>query len=270
MASDAPRGPALQSIAPTAYLLDPGLRCEDGASFTPMHCFRGRTENVDSLECHYSVLMPGGSPHAPHAHREEEILVVMHGSAELVVPSPLQEGMTGIFPAPAGTAIYYPSFQRHTIRNASEGPVTYAMLRWTSEPVAANDPLIPCLLQAAWLKDGVSDNPISMTRLVEGSTAFLGKLHAHATRILPGGGYEAHRDSHDVAIFLLKGEIAVLGHHIRAPGICFMPAGSPHDMRSIGADPAQYLVWEFHKSAAPPAPHSARATETSTAESAEG
>jgi uncharacterized RmlC-like cupin family protein len=248
IATEAPHTPALPGIRPTTHLIDPGLRCKDGLAFMPVGCFVGRTEQVDSLECHYSVLMPGNSPHPPHAHLEEEILVVMSGSAELVVQNPVKTGVMERFPAPAGTAIYYPSFQPHTIRNASEAPVIYAMLRWSSEPTGAERRLIPCFVQAEWLKRGDPSRPISMGPLLEGPTAFLGKLHAHTTRIEPGGGYDSHRDSHDVAIFLLTGEIAILGRGIRAPAISFIPAGYPHDMSSVGADPARYLVWEFHRS----------------------
>ncbi len=256
--NDAPLGKNLRGVCPTAHLIDPALRCKDGLSFVPVSCFLGRTDHVDSVECHYSVLMPGASPHPPHAHLEEEILVVMSGAAELVVQSPVKPGAMEIFPAPAGTAIYYPSFQPHTIRNASSAPVIYAMLRWASESVGAVERLIPCLVQAQWLQRGDPSRPISMGPLFEGPTAFLGMLHAHTTRIEPGGGYEAHRDSHDVAIFLLTGEIAILGHRITAPAISFIPAGYPHDMSNVGPDPARYLVWEFHRDVTPNAPALAR------------
>jgi mannose-6-phosphate isomerase-like protein (cupin superfamily) len=245
--TEAAPGEALRTVRPTAHLIDPALRCKGGLSFMPVSCFSGGTDQVDSVECHYSVLMPGASPHSPHAHLEEEILVVMRGSAELVVQSPVKPGVMEIFPASAGTAIYYPSFQPHTIRNASTAPVTYGMLRWSSEHRGGDERLIPCLVEATWLQRGNPSRPISMGPLLEGPTAFLGKLHAHTTRIEPGGGYEAHCDTHDVAIFLLTGEIAILGHRIKAPAISFIPAGYPHDMSSIGPDPARYLVWEFHR-----------------------
>jgi mannose-6-phosphate isomerase-like protein (cupin superfamily) len=247
IAVEAPLGNPLRSVGPTTHRIDPAWRCKDGRSFAPIGCFMGRTEHVDSLECHYSVLMPGASPHSPHAHREEEILVVMSGAAELVVQSSVTPGVIEIFPAPAGTAIYYPSFQPHTIRNASAAPVIYAMLRWASESVGGGERLIPCLVQSTWLQRGDPARAISMGPLFQGPTAFLGMLHAHTTRIEPGGGYDAHSDTHDVAIFLLTGEIAIMGQRIRAPAISFIPAGYPHDMDSIGPDPARYLVWEFHR-----------------------
>jgi redox-sensitive bicupin YhaK (pirin superfamily) len=89
-----------------------------------------------------------------------------------------------------------------------------------------------------------------MTPLLNGPTGFLGKLHAHVTRIQPGAGYAAHRDTHDVAIFLIEGDIAVLGRGIAAPAVVFLPAGCLHDMKAIGEQPAKYLVWELHGTAA--------------------
>ena len=141
------RPPAMRqpdALRPTAHPIDPTSRCEDGKSFTPVHCFLGRTDNVDYLECHYSILMPGFSPHLPHAHLDEEILVVMSGAAELVVANSPRDDNPKIVAAPAGTAIYYPPYQHHTIRNASSEPVRYAMLRWRSPAISANDaPAVP-------------------------------------------------------------------------------------------------------------------------------
>ena len=196
---------------------------------------------------HYSILMPGASPHLPHAHLDEEILVVMSGAAELVVADLPRDSKPRILPAPAGSAIYYPPYQHHTIRNVSREPVRYAMLRWRSPGISANKHLPPYLVQADWLQSDRFRGPVAMLTLFEGPSAFLGKLHAHVTRILPGGGYKAHRDAHDVSIFLIEGEIAVLGKTIVAPGLVFIPAGRLHDMKALGTDPAKYVVWEFHR-----------------------
>jgi hypothetical protein len=71
---------------------------------------------------------------------------------------------------------------------------------------------------------------------------------------MPGAGYGAHRDAHDVSIFLIEGEIAVLGKHIAAPAVVFLPAGHLHDMKGVGTTPAKYVVWEFDKTEPKPAP----------------
>jgi mannose-6-phosphate isomerase-like protein (cupin superfamily)/quercetin dioxygenase-like cupin family protein len=246
------------AIASCAHPIDPQSRCKEGVSFTPVRCFEGHTENVDYLECHYSVLMPGASPHLPHAHLDEELLVVMSGAAELVFARSGRDDDPTIFDAPAGSAIYYPPFQHHTIRNASSEPVRYAMLRWRSPAVSAMPHLRPRFVPCAWLKSDASSGAVSMRNLFEGPSAFLGKLHGHVTRIEPGGGYAAHRDAHDVSIFLIEGTIAVLGNTIAAPAVVFFPAGELHDMKAVGPEPANYMVWEFHRTVGRPVPRDAR------------
>jgi mannose-6-phosphate isomerase-like protein (cupin superfamily) len=240
-----------QPILPSAHLIAPNLRCKDGVSFASTPCFLGHTDNAEYLECHYSVLMPGGCPHSPHAHLEEEILVVMRGSAELIVPNSIHDGNPQIFPAPTGTAIYYPSYQPHTIRNRSAQPVCYAMIKWKSPKINAAEQLKPQLVQSTWVQKNALPGTGSQTLLLEGATTFLDKLHAHVTRFQPGGGYAAHRDSHDVAIFLIRGQIAILGNCITVPAVVFLPARCLHDMKATGTEMAKYLVWEFHKNSGP-------------------
>lgn len=246
-----PKGLA-RELQLSVHPIDPNSRCEEGVSFTPVPCFLGRTANADFMECHYSVLMPGASPHPPHRHLEEEILVVMSGSAELVLPS--SGRAAEIIVSPAGAASYYPPYLQHTIRNASAEPVRYAMIKWRSASVSAAQHLDPLFLRSTWLQDDRARGPMAMRRLFEGPSAYLAKFHAHTTRIEPGAGYDAHRDSHDVAIFLLQGEIQVLGNKIPAPAVVFLPGGCLHDMQSAGTETAKYLVWEFHKSVHAPAP----------------
>jgi uncharacterized RmlC-like cupin family protein len=242
------RPPSLRQereIAPGAYQIDPDLTCGDGAVFTPTHCFEGRTPNCDYLECHYSVLMPGHSPHAPHQHLHEEILVVMNGEAELMLPD--AENLERVVRAPAGTGAYYPAYRPHTIRNGSTAPVSYAMLKWKSASVRP-ERLRGQVIDSEWLRAEDSGEAKRLSTLFEGPTGFQGKLHAHTTRIAPGGGYAAHRDEHDVSIFLLEGEITVMGQRIVAPAVVFYPGGHLHDMHVSGETTARYLVWEFHKS----------------------
>jgi mannose-6-phosphate isomerase-like protein (cupin superfamily) len=242
----APKMLEANTLGSRVHHIDPTSRCPDGVSFMPVPCFQGHTDNVDYLECHYSVLMPGACPHLPHRHLDEELLVVMSGAGELVVANSPRDPNPRILPAPAGSAIYYPPFQHHTIRNVSSEPVRYAMMRWKSPAISAKTHLPARFIRPLWLQ-GQARGPFALNVLFQGPSAFLGKLQAHVTRIAPGRGYAAHRDDHDVAIFLIEGEIAVLGRRIVAPAVVFFPAGELHDMKSLGPKDAKYVVWEFHR-----------------------
>jgi mannose-6-phosphate isomerase-like protein (cupin superfamily) len=253
----APKMLEANALGARVHHIDPTSRCPDGKSFMPVPCFQGHTANVDYLECHYSVLMPGACPHLPHRHLDEELLVVMSGSAELVIANAPRDPNPKILPAPAGSAAYYPPFQHHTIRNVSSEPVRYAMMRWRSPAISAQQHLRTRFIPSLWLQAETS-GPFSLRVLFKGPSAFLGKLQAHVTRIAPGRGYAAHRDDHDVAIFLIEGEIAVLGKRIVAPAVVFFPAGQLHDMKALGPKEAKYVVWEFHRTAPAQIPVSAQ------------
>src|SRR4029078_2370236 len=43
---------------------------------------RTPTPTLDELEIHISTLNPGKSPHAPHQHQHEELLIVKEGTLE--------------------------------------------------------------------------------------------------------------------------------------------------------------------------------------------
>ncbi len=244
-----------KELQPSCHPIDKNLRCDEGDSFKPVPCFLGRTANAEYLECHYSVLMPGASPHRPHRHLEEEILIVMNGAGELVLPDAGTGDTPKIIPAKAGSAVYYPPYFPHTIQNKSDKPVTYAMMKWKSARLNAGRRLGPQFMPPSWLEDERPRSPKSMKLILEDRSAFLAKLHMHITRIEPDAGYGAHRDVHDVAIFLIQGEIQVLDSKIPAPAVVFLPGGCLHDMRSTGAETAKYVVWEFHIDASENAGH---------------
>lgn len=235
--------------------IQPGRRPHD-QPFKPHPLFETRTANAQ-VECHYSVLAPGHSPHAPHAHAQEELLMVIDGAAEAVLASRRDDPEPRILPLVPGQFTYYPAGQFHTIRNASEADVTYLMLRWT-DPRARFDPIWwrrklsrrkPMGLRDFDIRDVLArpaEKPFHTARTFNFRTRWLRRLHAHVTRLRPGAGYKAHRDDHDVAIVLYDGTIQAVGKTLTAPGLAFFPAGSKHGMTNPADTEARYLVFEFH------------------------
>jgi quercetin dioxygenase-like cupin family protein len=83
------------------------------------------TATLDELEHHTTTLKPGGSPHPPHTHKNEEILIIKSGTVEAWVNG---EWKT----APEGSLLFFASMVPHTVRNTSSKPATYFVLNWAA------------------------------------------------------------------------------------------------------------------------------------------
>lgn len=217
--------------------------------FRAFPILRGPTPILRELESHASVLAPGHSPHAPHRHAEEEILLVLDGEAELILGTEGENPECFSRHITCGEFAYYPAWTWHTIRNRGKKPLSYVMFKWTGpderaggakERIFARFPHETGALPLPGLH--------SMVRfsVLNARTQWLEKLHSHATLLQPGGGYPEHVDRYDVAIVMLKGEVETLGQRVGPAGVIFYAAGEPHGMWNPGPEPALYMVFEFH------------------------
>ena len=85
---------------------------------------RAPTPTLDELEIHISTLAPGKSPHAPHQHAHEELLIVKDGTLET-----FQSGATRRV-GPGGI-IFQASNELHNVTNVGTTPATYFVIGWT-------------------------------------------------------------------------------------------------------------------------------------------
>lgn len=218
---------------------------EGPGGWVPYSQFKGATPSLSFMGCHVSVLSPGHSPHPPHSHVEEEILIVISGEAEIVIaasesdPAPRRERLS------RGQFSYYPAWQHHTLRNVSDTPVTYMMFKWTGGPAPAADALTARTFDARSLFTRMADGAFSVDRLFDAPTGWLERLHGHTTVLQPGGGYPPHSDGHDVAIVLFEGTIETLGARVSDAGVVYCARDTLHGMHNPGNVPARYLVFEF-------------------------
>jgi quercetin dioxygenase-like cupin family protein len=91
---------------------------------------RAPTATLDELESHITTLDPGQSPHPPHQHPNEELIIVKEGSVEAFV-----EGAW--VPASAGSTIFFASNHPHTVRNVGKTQATYHVVNWRSSRTPA-------------------------------------------------------------------------------------------------------------------------------------
>ncbi|MGH8246009.1 MAG: cupin domain-containing protein, partial [Gammaproteobacteria bacterium] len=222
----------------------------------PFSAFRGPTRTLADMSCHASVLTGGHSPHPPHVHCEEELLIPLHGEVELLItegPSDLAPRVERLGP---GSLVYYHAWQHHTIRNPGTSPVGYLMFKWDASRSWAAPSLDTSIFRYGDLTAPAGSASMWTHRIFEGSTSCLGKLHAHLTVLQPGAGYEPHVDAYDVAIVVLSGTVETIGQVVDPLSVIYYAAGETHGMRNVAAEPARYLVFEFHAPGVEVVPHS--------------
>jgi XRE family transcriptional regulator, regulator of sulfur utilization len=87
--------------------------------------FQAPTATLDELECHVTTLNPGETPHAPHKHPDEELIIVKEGTVESLVNGQIKR-------VGPGSVIFQASNQMHSIRNVGQTPATYHVIKWNS------------------------------------------------------------------------------------------------------------------------------------------
>ncbi len=227
------------------HALNLPLPMPDSAFWKPNYLFDGQTSVMQHLTCHISSLRKGHQPHPPHSHREEEILMVLEGTVDVLLPEIAARGKIFRQRLHPGDFVYYPAYFPHTIETVSREPAHYLMFKWYNQAKSKAGEMA-YQLSIAGEDDRVSDRKIRYGLVFEGATRCLGKLHCHRTVIQPGASYAAHIDPYDVAIVVLKGEVETIGKRVAQNGVIFYPAGQPHGMSNPGQEEAHYLVFEFH------------------------
>lgn len=213
--------------------------------------FRGPTASMKRISTHVSVLSSGREPHPPHAHEEEELLILLSGEADIVTLDSRSRISDAERIVP-GSLVYHAARQKHTIRPAGPAPATYLIFKWRASSGRKPETVLPStVFHGAGIIDDMMSQPFGqMARRVifESPTLYLRKLRCHISTLQPGAGYLPHTDAYDVAIFTISGTLETLGRQVGPRTLIFYAAGEPHGMKNAGAVPSSYMVIEFHGS----------------------
>ena len=209
--------------------------------------FDGITEGLGEISCHASALSFGYSPHNPHSHKEEELLILLSGNLNLILVDKLSSDKLKSIPIEKGQIIYYSSYLAHTIEATSEEPAYYVIFSWyVGLKNTASFPTFSCFNMFDRVEYSDSKNGFYSQLLFEGPTGYLKKINCHISILLPGAGYKPHSDTYDVAIIILEGEVETIGQKAKPYDVIFWPRGETHGIQNLGTTPARYIVFEFH------------------------
>lgn len=225
------------------------LHLDAGDIWKPYPIFQGATATLNSLSCHFSTLVCGFTPHAPHEHIEEEVLVILSGEVDIILKDNHATAQPCFYRKRLrkNDFVYYPANFAHSLETISEEPANYLMFKWLGTSHAKKEMVNFNYFETSCLSDETRNQQgFSPQQMFEGPTLYLEKLQCHTTVLSAGAGYPPHADSYDVAILLLEGQVQTLGQNIKAPGVIFYAAGEPHGIFNSEVKAARYLVFEFH------------------------
>jgi len=83
------------------------------------------TPTLSQLEMHVTTLKAGETPHPPHRHPEEELIIVKEGTLE----SNIDGVRRRLGP---GSVIFHASNEPHTVKNVGATEATYHVIKWRS------------------------------------------------------------------------------------------------------------------------------------------
>lgn len=96
-------------------------------SFGDLRFFvEGPTGQLKGLQVGSLELKPGKTPHPPHTHPEEELMLVTEGKGEIT----LDGKVTQVGP---GSVMYAGSNRLHGIVNTSSVPMTFFWIKWLAK-----------------------------------------------------------------------------------------------------------------------------------------
>ncbi len=101
------------------------MKSEPTKTGSVRHVVQRPTATLDELEIHITTLLPGETPHPPHQHPAEELLIVKEGTVESLVDGQLQR-------VGPGSIVFQASNQMHSLRNVGTTPATYHVIQWKS------------------------------------------------------------------------------------------------------------------------------------------
>jgi mannose-6-phosphate isomerase-like protein (cupin superfamily) len=84
---------------------------------------QGQTAGCSSLVTGRFILEPGKSPHPPHVHDDEEILIIASGQGDIICNG----RTTKVGP---GSLMYSTPNVAHGITNTGEQPLTFFFVKW--------------------------------------------------------------------------------------------------------------------------------------------
>lgn len=98
---------------------DVPVKKTDSGSFRSF--YNGPTATLKNLDVHVTTLNPGGAPHSPHKHPNEEMLIVKSGTISVLINGQWKQ-------VGPGGVVFLASNIFHGVRNTGKEPAVYHVI----------------------------------------------------------------------------------------------------------------------------------------------
>jgi quercetin dioxygenase-like cupin family protein len=95
--------------------------------------FSSPTATLENLELHVTTLNPGQSPHPPHRHPNEEMIIIQQGTLETLSNGEWKQ-------VGPGSVIFNGSNQLHGLKNVGATPAVYHVINWKTTMTPPESP----------------------------------------------------------------------------------------------------------------------------------
>lgn len=198
------------------------------------------------MEWHATTIDSGKSPHAPHKHDDEELIIVKEGELKVTVND--SSKVLG----PGSIALFIPG-DEHGLFNSGSTKATYYVLRYKSEA--------PVDMERAKQAGGsfmVNWNDVAfkphdrggVRNFFERPTAMLKRFEMHVTTLNEGiKSHEPHTHRAEEIVLLIKGntEMQIANSHQKANegDLIYLSSNILHAIQNIGTKPATYFAFQW-------------------------
>ena len=94
--------------------------------------FQGQSADTKNVLAGVAEIKPGEEIHPPHAHAEEEFLIVTQGSGEWTIGEE-------VFPANTGDMLYAKPWDLHGLKNTGETTLAFVVWKWQKKAPLQNN-----------------------------------------------------------------------------------------------------------------------------------
>lgn len=205
----------------------------------------GSTTLISNLEIHTSTIEAGEAPHPPHAHDDqEELVIVKEGSLKATIKD--QSRVLG-----PGSVIYIMPRDAHGFVNAGATACTYYVIKFKTGRELASDKS-PTSFMVDWNEMAfVPHDKGGRRNVVDKRTVLFERFEMHVTTLNVGlSSHDPHTHIAEEIILVKEGDVEMVVGDKKVSGsegsVIFLDSKVAHNLTNVGRKATTYFAFQWN------------------------